>query len=179
MKALLIGALVLIAAAVMPAPTVLAQPTVPTVATTHAVVHQEYNGPQVDFNGDCTVSIGDILLAVQERGYEYTVNKVVPEFGHFGPDYCWPPRSIKAEAPEQLEAARNACGWFEWAMAQPVQTYQAHPGGVRTFWIVGNTDARDYVLRSVSVYDFQSGWPQLQVSGTNALQQIRYWCQQI
>lgn len=176
MKALFLGALLLVASA-LAAPS-LVQNIVPTTV----VLAQEpstYNGPQVDFNGDCSVSIGDILIAVQERGYQYTINKVVPEFGHFGPDYCWPPRNIRAEKSARLDAARNACGWFEWAMAQPVQSYQAHLGGARTVWTVGNTDPRDYVLRSVSVFDFQSGWPQLASGGTNALEQIRYWCDQV
>ncbi len=160
MKAMLLGALLLVASALAP-------------ATAGAQESTAYNGPQVDFNGDCAVSIGDILISVQERGYQYTVNHVLPEFGKFGPDYCWPPRNIKSEA------AHNACGWFDWAMSQNVQTFQVYDGGARTLWTLGNSDGRDIVGRWISVYDFQSGWPQLQTNDTNALVQIRYWCQQV
>jgi hypothetical protein len=46
--------------------------------------------PRVDFvNGDCGVSIGDILAALSERGLEYTLRFVVPYFGIFGDFLCW------------------------------------------------------------------------------------------
>jgi len=46
------------------------------------------NHPQVDFNGDCAVSIGDILISLQERGLQYTQRFVVPHFGQYGEDIC-------------------------------------------------------------------------------------------
>ena len=72
MKRLMVAITLLLSLLVQPVP----------VLATHG------NNPQDDFNRDCAVSIGDILLSSQQRGLQYTLRFVVPHFGQYGEDIC-------------------------------------------------------------------------------------------
>ena len=69
-----------------------------------------------------------------------------------------------------------ACEWWAWVRTRQVQTYVAQPGGERTAFVVWNTDARDAVLRSVTVEQLLRGLPALQAYGAAGTDWTTYFC---